>query len=94
MMMHDAQMRTTLTIDPDIADRLQQEIALGKRPFKRIVNDALRKGLGMEPPRRAQRFRVKPHSSRLLPGIDPTRLNQLLDELEVDAFIAKQRPRI
>jgi hypothetical protein len=91
--MHDAGMRTTLTIDPEIADRLKQEAALGKRSFKVIVNEALRKGLGMEAPKRAQRFRVKPHSSRLLPGLDPTRLNQLVDELEVDAFIAKQGPR-
>jgi hypothetical protein len=91
--MHDAGMRTTLTIDPEIADRLKQEAALGKRSFKVIVNEALRKGLGMEAPKRAQRFRVKPHSSRLLPGIDPTRLNQLVDELEVDAFIAKQGRR-
>jgi hypothetical protein len=48
--MHGASMRTTLTIDPEIAHRL-------------------------------------------LPGIDPTRLNQLVDELEVDAFIAKRGPR-
>ena len=87
-------MRTTLTIDPEIAERLKQEAALGKRPFKVIVNDALRKGLGMEPPKRAPRFRVKPHSSRLLPGIDPAKLNQLIDKLEVDAFIAKHTPRV
>lgn len=87
-------MRTTLTLDPDIADRLKQEAALGKRSFKVIVNDALRTGLAMEAPRRTQRFRVKPHSSQLLPGIDPTRLNQLLDELEVDGFMAKQVPRL
>lgn len=92
--MNDARVRTTLTIDPEIAERLKQEAALGKRPFKVIVNDALRKGLGMEPPKRASRFRVKPHSSPLLPGIDPAKLNQLVDELEVDAFIAKHTPRV
>lgn len=26
--------------------------------------------------------------------LDPTRLNQLLDELEVDGFMAKQVPRL
>ena len=31
-------MRTTLTIDPEIAERLEQEVALGKRSFKAIVN--------------------------------------------------------
>lgn len=86
-------MRTTLTLDPEIADRLKQEAALGKRSFKAIVNEALRRGLGMETTKRAPRFRVQPHSSRLLPGIDPTRLNQLVDELDVEAFMAKQGPR-
>jgi hypothetical protein len=93
-MMHDACMRTTLTIEPEIADRLKQEAALGKRTFKVIVNDALRRGLGLEAPRRALPFRVKPHSSGLVPGIDPTRLNQLVDELEAEASVAKQAPRV
>ena len=91
--MHGDVMRTTLTLDPEIADRLKQEAALGKRSFKAIVNEALRKGLGMEVTRRAQPFRVQPHSSRLFPGIDTTRLNQLVDELEVEGFMAKQGPR-
>lgn len=91
--MHGAIMRTTLTLDPEIADRLKQEAALGKRSFKAIVNDALRKGLGMEATKRSPRFRVQPHSSPLFPGIDPTRLNQLVDELEVETFIAKQGSR-
>jgi hypothetical protein len=28
-----------------------------------------------------------------LPGIDPLRLNQLLDQMEVDRFVAGQVPR-
>ena len=91
--MHEARMRTTLTLEAEIAERLQQEVTLGKRPFKAIVNEALRKGLGLDGTKRAKPYRVKPHSSRLLPGIDPTKLNQLADELEVDAFIAKHRPQ-
>ena len=38
-------MRTTLTLDPDVAARLQKEAAKGARTFKQIVNDALRRGL-------------------------------------------------
>lgn len=91
--MHGDFMRTTLTLDPEIADRLKQEAALGKRSFKAIVNEALRRGLGMEATKRVQRFRVQPHSSRLFPGIDPTRLNQLVDELDVETFLAKHGPR-
>jgi hypothetical protein len=91
--MHDATMRTTLTIDPEIADRLKQEAALGKRPLKAIVNEALRRGLGLEPAKRSKPYCVNPHSSGFLPGIDPGKLNQLADELEAGEFLAKHSPR-
>jgi hypothetical protein len=89
--MHDASMRTTLTIESEIADRLKQEASLGRRTFKAIVNEALRRGLGLEKSRSAEPFRVIPHSSGLLPGVDPTKLNQLVDELEVETFMGKHR---
>jgi len=91
--MHDATVRTTLTIDPEIAERLREEVALGKRPLKTIVNDALRRGLGLEPMRRAKPYRIEAHSSRFMPGVDPGGLNQLVDELEASEFLAKHRPR-
>jgi hypothetical protein len=37
--------RTTLTLDPDVAAQLAAEQARTRRPFKQIVNDALRRGL-------------------------------------------------
>ncbi len=78
-------MRTTLTLDDDIADALRERTALLGLPFRRVVNDALRRGLS---PTREDRpaFRVKPISSPFRPGIDPMRLNQLNDELEVREF--------
>ena len=83
-------MRTTLTIEPEIAERLRQELALGKRPLKTIVNEALKRGLGLEAPVRPQPYRITPHSSRFVPGVDIGKLNQLADELEVGEF---HRPR-
>lgn len=82
--------RTTLTIDPEVAERLKQEAALGKRSLKAIVNEALRKGLGLEPTKRSKPYRVRPHSSGFLPGIDPGKLNQLADELEAGEFLEKR----
>ena len=79
-------MRTTLTIDPEIAEHLRQEVALGKRPLKAIINEALKRGLGLEPPSRRKPYRVTPHSSRFLGGIVVGKLNQLADELEADEF--------
>jgi hypothetical protein len=55
------------------------------KALKTIVNDALRLGLGMggKPPK-APRFEVRPHDFGFRPGIDQNRLNQLVDELEVE----------
>jgi len=79
-------MRTTLTLEPEIAERLRQELALGKRPLKLIVNEALKRGLGLEEPVRLQPYRVTPHSSRFVPGVDIGKLNHLADELEAGEF--------
>ena len=38
-------MRTTLTLDDDIADFLREQARLLGRPFKQVVNDVLRRGM-------------------------------------------------
>ena len=82
-------MRTTLTLDPDVEQLLEEEMHRQRRPFKQVVNDAIRRGLapavrkGVAGP-----FRVKPWPGRLRPGIDPTGFNRLADELEDEAFLA------
>jgi len=86
-------MRTTLTIEPEIAEHLRREVALGKRSLKAIVNEALKRGLDLETPIQKQPYRVIPHSSRFLAGIDVGKLNQLADELEVGEF-PSQRPTL
>ena len=80
-------MRTTLTLEPDIAERLRTEAAMGKKPFKQIVNAALRRGLGLEEVLGLDPFRVIPHSTAFLPGVDAGKLNQLADELEAAEFL-------
>jgi hypothetical protein len=54
-------MRTTLTIDDDVAVRLEQERRKRRVSLKAIVNDVLRTGLDMlgQPQRRAAEFRTK-----------------------------------
>jgi hypothetical protein len=53
--------RTTLTLDRDVAARLDAAMREKRRPFKAVVNEALRRGLDALdqalPPRRA--FRTK-----------------------------------
>jgi len=78
-------MRTTLTLERDVADRLAAEIRRSRKSLKAVVNQALRLGLGLAgKPRRAPRFAVEPHAFAVRPGVDLDRLNQLVDELEVE----------
>lgn len=80
-------MRTTLTLDDDVALALQERARLLERPFKQVVNEALRRGLSPNAIKdRPSEYRVAPHHSGLAPGIDPLKLNQLNDQLESDAF--------
>lgn len=75
-------MRTTLTIEPDVARRLKALMAETGRPMKRVINEALRVGLVRTPPSRGPRFVVRPHSFRFRAGVDQDKLGQLVDELE------------
>ena len=85
-------MRTTLTLDPDVAQELKTRVAERKTSFKEIVNETLRQGLSAKPKAKpTEVFRVEARALGLRPGIDPNKLNQLVDELEVQEFLAKMR---
>ena len=82
-------MRTTLTLEPDVAERLRLRMASEKISLKRAVNDALRAGLVKPASKRKVRFKAEPFPCGLKPGIDPNKLGQLLDQLEVEEFLRK-----
>ena len=82
-------MRTTLTLDPDVARQLKARAAAEELPLKEVVNRALRIGLNAVEKPPAKKFQVEPHSFQFKPGIDLDKLNQLVDELEVDEFVRK-----
>ena len=83
-------MRTTLTLDPDVAIKLKKHMADKKLTFKETVNQTLRYGL-KEAAKEKKRtpFKVIPHSFGFKPGIDLNKLNQLVDELEAEEFVRK-----
>lgn len=57
-------MRTTLTLDDDVAAKLKRAMTKQKAPFKDIVNRALRAGLEtLDKPAAVKPFRVKPFNS-------------------------------
>ncbi len=79
-------MRTTLTLDDDIADFLSEQARLLGRPFKQVVNDVLRRGMSPVVREAPAPYRVTPIHGGPAPGVDPLKLNQLNDELEVEDF--------
>jgi len=70
--------RTTLTLDDDVAALLNKEMRKTGRPFKQVVNDALRWGFtAPKPPRKP--FKVKPINLGL-PHYD--KVEEMLEHLE------------
>ncbi len=80
-------MRTTLTLDDDLAGLLKERAAKQGEAFRTVVNQVIRAGLASESDEAVQDPpKVVPHAFGLLPGIDPDKMNQLADDLEVDAY--------
>ena len=73
-------MRTTLTLDDDVAALLKKEVRKSGEPFKQVVNRYLRSGLtaAKQPPRRP--FKVKPINLGLPRDFD--KIEELLEYLE------------
>jgi hypothetical protein len=82
-------MRTTLTLDPDVAELLHEEAHRRRQPWKQVVNDAIRQGLAKRGRPPAARYRVRPHATSLQSGIDLGAFNRLADELEDDVVVRK-----
>ena len=94
-MCYDAKMRTTLTIDDQLAKELRRMAYESGRPFKEVVNRALRLGIEAEQafPRRRP-YKVKPVSlGGVLPGINLDKALRLADEIEDMEIANKLRMR-
>lgn len=76
-------MRTTLTLDKDVAEQVTRLApALGK-PFKQVVNEALRLGLErMQQPAQAKPYRFKPHDMGLRPEINLANIQEVIAHVE------------
>ena len=81
-------MRTTITLDDDVAVRLERIQREQGRSFKDVVNATLRAGLdrGNAAP---QQYRLPTYDMRLRPGIDLTHALQLAAELEDEEIVRK-----
>lgn len=96
-------MRTTVTLDPDVAMMLKKRMGDQNLTFKDTVNQTLRQGFKATNAREKLRpYKVVPHAFGFYPWVDQTKLGQLLDRLEVEDFVRKanrdhprrKRPRL
>lgn len=80
-------MRTTLTIDDDLIARIEELQRREGLSFKGAVNQLLRAGIqSRAQPPKPKPYRTQPRKLGLRAGFDPTKLNQLADEIEADKF--------
>lgn len=85
-------MRTTLTLEPDLAKKLKDLAHRRGQSFKQTLNEVVRRGLAAPAQHpKAQRYTVTPHAGGFRPGIDPRKLNQLADQLDVEDFTGEAR---
>ena len=75
-------MRTTLTLDEDVAAKLKSEARRTGRSFKETVNELLRAGLAQN--RAKQHTPLKIHAKHMgvRPGLDYDRISRLIEEVE------------
>jgi hypothetical protein len=77
-------MRTTLTLDDDVAAKLKAEVRRGNRPFREVVNEMLRLGLAS---RRASASRQVFQATvrdlgDLRPGLSLDNVGELIEQVE------------
>ena len=79
-------MRTTLTLDDDLFARLKELARDGGLSFKEATNQVIRRGLstGDGPAEGPKPFRVRARACGFKPGVDPLKLNQIYDDLEIE----------
>lgn len=80
-------MRTTLTLEDDIAENAKQVAQQFHRPFKQIINQALRLGLMQmnKTPQQRKLYKTQPHAMDLKEGYSLDNIQELLSRIEGEA---------
>lgn len=88
-------MRTTITLDDDVFNRLKEAAHRTGKPFKQVVNETLRRGISAnDAPPKVRRYRLDPSSlGGEMPGIDLDRALRLADALEDETIARKLEAR-
>jgi plasmid stability protein len=76
-------MRTTLTLDDDVAAKLKAESRQAGRSFRDVVNETLRRGLAQRRTAPRQPFKVTARDlGNLRPGLSLDNVAELIEQLE------------
>jgi hypothetical protein len=81
-------MRTTVTLDPDVAAKLKAEARDRGISFKEALNGNLRRGLASAEAKPAP-YRVRPRPMRAKRGLDIDKARSLADKLEDEEVLRK-----
>ncbi|MCD6672517.1 MAG: hypothetical protein LT106_06645 [Burkholderiaceae bacterium] len=86
-------MRTTVTIDPDVEVLIERAVRQSGRPFKQVLNDALRLGLrrAAREEGHARRNARQPVFDMGQPSVDLTKANLVASMLEDEELIERMR---
>lgn len=83
-------MRTTVTLDPDVARMLNDQAARSRKSFKETLNTAVRLGLARSDDAKSSApFVIDARPMALRAGVDPIHLNSLLDDMDTEGFTGK-----
>ncbi|HYR59301.1 MAG TPA: hypothetical protein VEO95_11745 [Chthoniobacteraceae bacterium] len=82
-------MRTTVTLDSDVEVLLREAVRKQGRPFKQVLNDALRDAFMRKPAAKPKPYVLKTRDMGP-PLIDLTHTGRVLDELDTQAYLEKQ----
>ena len=75
-------MRTTITLDDDVAATLKAQVRKSGKPFKEVVNEALRKGLLPPSSKPISPVKLNTRPLGLRPGLNYESFSELLEQVE------------
>ncbi|HEX9407796.1 MAG TPA: hypothetical protein VF975_10805 [Thermoanaerobaculia bacterium] len=74
--------RTTVTLDDDVAAKLDSESRRTGAPFRQVLNEAVRRGLQPKTVGQKKRFKVRSRNLGARPDLNFDCISRLLDEIE------------
>jgi hypothetical protein len=82
-------MQTTLTLDDELAEELEEVAHRAGKPFTEVVNETIRKGLHPAGAPSPKPYRLEPVSLGVLPGVNIDKARHIADALEDEEILRK-----